>query len=126
MGSEVSRHAITHMRYNFTLIKNNSIFAFVEYDDQQQFGIIGHFYRTLMDYLKKYRKDVLKTMFAEVSEIPLLRIRYDQLEYAEVMVEDLVDNPQKYLQHHNPFISDANYWKEAVDAATLAEMTISE
>lgn len=69
------------------------------------------FFKTFEDFALSGNRDSAKNIFAEVNGIPLLRIRYDQIEEKMVkeMIDDLLSNPQKYISQHNTFLSNEEY-----------------
>ena len=98
------------MRFDFSLIHKDSIFAFIEYDGEQHFSWIDTFFKTLESFLLRHSADEIKTGVAEISNIPLLRIRFDQVDYIPEMIDHLLENPLFYLEQHNTFLSNEEYW----------------
>lgn len=109
----ISKRRIARFRFDFSLIRNNDIFAFIECDGQQHFQFVYEFFKTLGTFLDRCVCDRTKTVLSECNGIPLLRIRYDQLEESTIryMVKDLLSVPEKYVYHHNTFLSEEEYWK---------------
>lgn len=99
------------MRPDFALLNNNKICYLIEYDGEQHFKINTIWFNCLGDFLERHNRDVLKEKFSEVANIPLLRIRYDQLNEIEFMINDLLENPNKYLTQHNTFLTEEEYWE---------------
>lgn len=111
IGLRFSSNAISRMRPDFALIQNKRIHSFIEFDGEQHFKFVNIFYRTFENFLKRHYSDTVKNDFAESNNIPLLRIRYDQIENIEVMINDLLENPNKYLTQHNTFLTEDEYWE---------------
>ena len=105
-----SEKRIASMRFDFSLIRNNGVFAFIEYDGEQHFSLIDLFFSTLDDFFSRHDADRVKTALAESKAIPLLRIRFDQIDRIEYMIKDLLSNPQEYIFNHNTFLTNEQYW----------------
>ncbi len=110
-GISISRRRLAKFRFDFSLIQKSNLFAFVEFDGIQHFSFIDIFFRTISDYCESKDRDKAKNAFAELNRIPLLRIRYDQIEEATVrmMISDLINFPNKYVLQHNTFLSNEDY-----------------
>ncbi len=108
---KVSRQKIAKFRFDFTLIKNCNIFAFIEFDGEQHFRFVDLFFKTFELFLKRHTDDLAKNLLSESLNIPLLRIRYDQIdtEKIRVMVSDLLKCPNKYIVQHNTYLSNEEY-----------------
>ncbi len=107
----ISRRRLAKFRFDFSLIKNGEIFAFVEYDGIQHFKFIDLFFKTIEDFFMSHTRDEAKDIFSETNRIPLLRIRYDQIDedLVRTMILDLVVNPYKYTIQHNTYLSNEEY-----------------
>lgn len=104
---------VQHKRYDFVLQNNkNEIFAIIEFDGTQHFSYNAFFTRSVKQYLSRCFEDHLKNRFAEEHQIPLLRIKYDQINQVEEAIADLLKNPQNYLKNHAFHMSDKEYWSE--------------
>ena len=110
-GINYTKANISRMRPDFAIVKDETIHSFIEYDGEQHFKFVDLFFKTLEYFLKRCDADKVKTDFAELSGIPLLRIRYDQIDKIEIMLDDLLTNPTKYLTQHNTFLTEEEYWK---------------
>ena len=112
-GINISRRRLSKFRFDFSIIKNEELFAFIEFDGEQHFRFIDIFFKTLENFLFKQNVDQAKNLFSELSKIPLLRIRFDQSDNNRIryMVGDLIKNPQKYLYQHNTYLSNEEYMK---------------
>ena len=107
----ISRKRLARFRFDFSIIKDANIWAFIEYDGIQHFKFVDLFFKTFEDFVLSGNRDSAKNIFTEVNGIPLLRIRYDQIEEKMVkeMIDDLLGNPQKYVIQHNTFLSNEEY-----------------
>jgi len=107
----ISRRKLSKFRFDFSIIKNNELFAFIEYDGIQHFRFVDLFFKTFEDFLIGISRDKSKNAFSEINNIPLLRIRYDQIDEKTVtyMINDLLNNPQKYIYQHNTYLKDDEY-----------------
>ena len=101
---------LKRLRYDFTLLENNDIHSFIEYDGEQHFKLVKIFFDTFENFLYRNESDIMKNYISNYGNIPLLRIRYDQVEYCEEMIEDLLNNPNKYIEVHNTYLSESEYW----------------
>lgn len=110
-GISISKQRLAKFRFDFTLIQNDNIFAFIEFDGAQHFTYIDVFFKTLSNFLYRHNSDIAKNIFAEANEIPLLRIRYDQddMSTIEYMINDLLQSPTKYINKHNTFLTEDEY-----------------
>lgn len=110
-GINVSKQKFSKFRFDFTIIKNKEIFAFVEFDGAQHFEFVDLFFKTLENFILRHKADLAKDAFAEINNIPLLRIRYDQVEETKIryMLTDLLNNPNKYIYQHNTYLTNEEY-----------------
>lgn len=83
----------------------------------------GHFRPTSnWDFNRAVENDTLKTTYCENNNIPLLRVRYDQMQdgtYAE-LVEDFINNPAAYIMQHNKYLSEKEYYAERTKNLSVA------
>ena len=109
----ISRKRLAKFRFDFSIVKNGDLFAFIEFDGEQHFRYVDIFFKTLENFIFKLNVDQAKNIFSEINKIPLLRIRFDQIESAHIryMVLDLINNPRKYLERHNTFLKNDEYMK---------------
>lgn len=107
-----SKERLSRLRYDFTLLKNDNIHSFIEFDGKQHFKFVNIFFKTLEEFLFRHSMDEAKNKLATYSNIPLLRIRYDQIDFCEEMIDDLLRNPKKYLRNHNTYLSEEEYWED--------------
>lgn len=84
----------------------------------------GHFRPTSnWDFYRAVENDTLKTQFCETHGIPLLRIRYDQMQdgtYAD-LIADFIENPAAYITSHNS-LSEAEYYAERTENLSVASV----
>lgn len=79
--------------------------------------------------MRQSNADFAKNALWEYLNIPLLRIRYDQIDCIDEMVTDLIDHPDRYITRHNTFLTEEEYWvplkkeKERL-AAAFPELSI--
>ena len=112
-----SKRRIAQFRFDFSLIRSKELFAFIECDGQQHFQFIYVFFESLGEFLDRHVSDRTKTILSECNGIPLLRIRYDQLDEHKIryMIQDLLAHPQKYVYRHNSFLTEEEYWEPLND-----------
>lgn len=73
----------------------------------------GHFYQIMHWNLEKaVRDDKIKTRYCEDHEIPLLRIRYDQITDGTFvdLISGLIADPSYYIKHHNKYLDEDAYY----------------
>ena len=109
----ISKQRVARFRFDFSLIRNNDLFAFIECDGEQHFQFVYEFFKTLGTFLDRCVCDRTKTVLAECNGIPLLRIRYDQLDESKIryMINDLLVTPEKYVYRHNTYLTEEEYWR---------------
>lgn len=113
----VSRQKIAKFRFDFSLIKNGNVFAFIEFDGEQHFKFVDLFFKAMEYFLARHDDDLKKNTFAEASRIPLLRIRYDQIENEKIryMITDLLTHPDNYLVVHNTYLDNDEYMSAFIE-----------
>lgn len=92
-------------KFDFS-IKNVGL---IEVDGEQ------HFYQVYNWDLEKCKvHDSIKTKYCENNNIPLLRIKYTQVQSGEYksMIDDFITNPKKYIYNHNTYLSTKEYYKQ--------------
>ena len=107
----ISRRKLSKFRFDFSIIKNNEVFAFIEFDGIQHFKFVDLFFKTFEEFWDGISRDKSKNIFSEINKIPLLRIRYDQIDEKNVtfMISDLLNNPKKYIHQHNTYLNNDEY-----------------
>ena len=83
--------------------------GFIEFDGEQHFQVNDHF-GGVEDYEKRKTSDDRKTDYCRTHRIPLLRIRYDQFKKIEDILDRFFENPEYFLNHLNPFMTDEEYY----------------
>lgn len=81
----------------------------IEFDGEQHFRHTSYF-ASEEEFLERTIRDQVKNTFCEMNNIPLLRIRYDQEDSIEELVEDFINNSNKYLKNHNKILSNEEYY----------------
>ncbi len=109
-GHNWSRHRIAALRYDFAVIRKEQIYLFIEFDGKQHFQFVNLFFKTFEHFLYRHNADEIKNSASEIKKIPLLRIRFDQVDYCKEMIMDALDNPYKYLEQHNTYLTNEEYW----------------
>lgn len=78
----------------------------------------GHFRQTSnWNFQRAVENDNLKTAYCENNHIPLLRIRYDQIQDGTYvnLIEDFINNPAVYIMKHNKYLSEVDYYSERTE-----------
>lgn len=85
----------------------------IEFDGCEHFSPwrIQPFEKRIPSFLKLLERDNRKTALCEKYKIPLLRIRYDQINLIPELIEDFLSNPKKYVKKHNKLLSNKKYWE---------------
>lgn len=92
-------------RFDFSLPE----IGFIEVDGEGHFRQVSNW-----NFAKAVKDDDLKTAYCETHGIPLLRIRYDQMQdgtYKD-LIEDFIRNPAAYVLQHNEFLTAEEYYAE--------------
>ena len=76
--------------------------VFIEYDGEFHFKILSPGDKGFLTLFEQHSRDLLKDSHCEDEKIPLLRIRYDQQDLIDELLDDLLLNPPKYVLQHNP------------------------
>lgn len=96
----------------------NSIIGIIEYDGTQHF-IPSTLYqdRTISasDVLKRtQRHDQIKNEFCMKNHIPMLRIKYNQINFEE-LITLFLKNPSNFINWYNPFLNFEEYYNGYID-----------
>ncbi len=109
-GYNWTRKRIASLRYDFAVVRKGEIYLLIEFDGVQHFQFVHLFFKTLEQFLYRHNADEIKTAVPETKQIPLLRIRYDQIDFCEDMIMDALNNPSRYLEQHNTYLTNEEYW----------------
>ena len=112
-GINWSKKKIQRLRPDFVLYtdENKQIQGVIEFDGEQHQNFVEYFFKTLEEFLIRSDTDFVKQSFWEYMNIPMLRIRYDQVDKIDYMVKDFINNPELYIHNHNTYLSEEEYWK---------------
>ncbi len=86
--------------------------AVIEFDGTQHFSSSHWYNKRKHIYLECIEADDRKTKFCERRKIPLLRIRYDQIDKTGRVLDRFFKNPTKYTRRHNPYLSNKKYYEK--------------
>lgn len=111
-GVNWSKSKIERLRPDFILYtdENNQIRGVIEFDGKQHQNFMEYFCKTIEEFYRRSDADLVKQSLWEYLNIPMLRIRYDQVDMIDDMVKDFIDNPQNYIHNHNTYLSEDEYW----------------
>ena len=112
-GLNWTKQKIQRLRPDFVLYKDdaNRICGVIEFDGEQHQNYLDIFFKTIRDFLIRNDYDVVKQSLWEYLNIPMLRIRHDQLGMIDDMVKHFVEYPEYYIKNHNTYLSEDEYWK---------------
>ena len=111
-GFHWSKAKIEKLRPDFVLYEDavNNIRGVIEFDGKQHQNFVEFFCRTMNVFYERVSYDCVKQTLWEYLEIPMLRIRYDQVNMIDEMVTDFVQYPSRYIYNHNTYLSEDEYW----------------
>ena len=111
-GINWTKKKIERLRPDFVIYTDddNKIRGVIEFDGEQHQNFVEFFFKTIEQFLKRSDLDFVKQSLWEHLNIPMMRIRYDQIEYIDNMVSDFTKNPQNYIKNHNTYLSEEEYW----------------
>ena len=111
----VSEKIIHHDDNTWSIIDFEISSGLIEFDGLQHFKSIDFFggEESLIDNIKRDKK---KNVYCKENNIPLLRIRYDQIDDIEAILEHFISNPNFYKDRYNPYLTNEEYYsiREAV------------
>ncbi len=102
---------LSRKRFDFVIINDNlTPIACIEYDGQQHYEP-NWYGRSISEFMQACESDNAKTRFCEQQQLPLLRIRYDQEDLIEDIVDTFLQYPARYKHKtHNPEFKMNEYW----------------
>ena len=111
-GINWSKSKIEKLRPYFVLYtdENNKIRGVIEFDGEQHQNFVEFFFKTIEEFIRRSNTDFVKQSLWEYLDIPMLRIRHDQIDMIDDMVKDFINNPQNYIHNHNTYLSEDEYW----------------
>ena len=126
-GINWSKSKIERLRPDFTLYtdNDNKIKGVIEFDGIQHQNFVEFFFKTIEEFLRRSNADFVKQDFFEYMGIPMLRIRDDQVDMIDEMIEDFVNHPESYLHGHNTFLSEEEYWSILAEQKAKIEMAFA-
>ncbi len=126
-GYNWSKQKIQRLRPDFVLYtdENNKIRGVIEFDGEQHQNFVEFFFKTIEEFYRRSDADFAKQNFWEYLNIPMLRIRHDQIDMIDDMVQDFIDNPQNYIHNHNTYLSENEYWSILTEQKSQIEMAFA-
>ncbi len=82
---------------------------FIEFDGGQHFKPVNR-WKGKKGYQERRQADIEKNEYCLQNGIPLLRIRFDQAHMIPVMVDDLMENMEKYYRQVNTYLTNEEYY----------------
>ncbi len=111
LGKEFTCKSLGSLKYDFVIFdKNNKLDYIIEFDGLQHFKEIDVFHKSNQDFQYRLFLDKLKEQFAQEFDIPIFRIRYDQINEYDKILETIINQKDKYNGEHNPLIPNKKYW----------------
>lgn len=122
-----SKQKIQRLRPDFVLYtdEDNKIRGVIEFDGEQHQNFVEFFFKTIEEFYKRCDTDFVKQSFWEYMNIPMLRIRHDQIDMIDDMVQDFIDNPQNYIHNHNTYLSEEEYWSILAEQKQQIELAFA-
>ena len=113
-GYKWTKEKIQRLRPDFVLYTddNNRICGVIEFDGEQHQTFIEHFFKTIEMFLMRSTADFVKNNLWEYLNIPMLRIRHDQIDMIDDMVLDFIRYPENYFYNHNTYLTEDEYWAD--------------
>ena len=90
--------------------EDNKIQGVIEFDGEQHQNFVEFFYKTIEQFYKRNNADMAKQSLFEYLNIPMLRIRHDQVDLIDEMIEDFIEFPENYITRHNTYLTEDEYW----------------
>ena len=116
-GYNWSKQKIQRLRPDFVLYtdEDNKIRGVIEFDGEQHQNFVEFFFKTIEEFYKLNDADFAKQSFWEYMNIPMLRIRHDQIDMLDDMIQDFIKNPQDYIHNHNTYLTEEKYWQSLAE-----------
>ena len=126
-GYNWSKQKIQRLRPDFVLYtdEDNKICGVIEFDGEQHQNFVEFFFKTIEEFYRRSDTDFVKQSFWEYMNIPMLRIRHDQIDMIDDMVQDFIDNPQDYIHNHNTYLSEDEYWSILTEQKQQIELAFA-
>ncbi len=123
-GYHWSKKKIQKLRPDFVLYTddNSKIRGAIEFDGEQHQNFMEFFFKSIKEFYMRNNADFVKQSLWEYLNIPMLRIRYDQIDMIDTMVTDFINNPQNYIHNHNTYLSEDEYWAPLQKEKTKIEL----
>lgn len=127
VGYNWSKQKIQRLRPDFVLYtdEDNKIRGVIEFDGEQHQNYIEFFFKTIEEFYRRSDVDFVKQSFWEYMNIPMLRIRHDQIDMIDNMVQDFIDKPQNYIHNHNTYLSEEEYWSILTEQKQQIELAFA-
>lgn len=81
----------------------------IEFDGEQHF-VLNRYFGDKLALIDTHKRDIMKNNYCRKNGIPLLRIRYDQIDKYKEMIDDFINNNSKYINRFNTYLSDDSYF----------------
>lgn len=122
-----SKRKIQRLRPDFVLYtdEDKKIRGVIEFDGEQHQNFVEFFFKTIEEFYRRSNTDFAKQSFWEYLNIPMLRIRHDQIDMIDDMVQDFIDNPQNYIHNHNTYLSENEYWSILTEQKQQIELAFA-
>lgn len=127
IGYDWSKKKIQRLRPDFILYtdEDNKIRGVIEFDGEQHQNYIEFFFKTIEEFYKRSNIDFVKQSLWEYMNIPMLRIRHDQIDMIDNMVQDFINKPQDYIHNHNTYLSEEEYWSILTEQKRQIELAFA-
>jgi predicted Zn-ribbon and HTH transcriptional regulator len=109
--------------FDNSIFENGILKGLIEFDGKQHFKAINH-YGGYEQLLKNINHDVKKTYYCKENQIPLLRIKYTQLENIDEILDDFVNNTSKYIHNHYYGMTEEEYYEECLEEYNKERLAI--
>lgn len=108
-----TKEKIERFRPDFVIYskKDKKIIGVIEFDGAQHQIYNEIFFKTTKNFLYRSDADFVKMILWESLNIPLLRIRHDQINKMKEMIIHFFKHPNLYLKNHNTYLTEKAYWE---------------